>query len=265
MNMKKKLSFLMLAMVSACMLTSCLEDTGYTQTMDFSRIVTINRNTTPLQLNADYTGEVFKLKNLTSVDQLSLYNLQDADRAIVNIHFEVDGSYNPSMTLNSASAIKVNPIWNKPLPNTDKLNPLTDLYRMQLDSWSYPITWIAGSYLNISPIIRSVGRGSYYLKPTKVYGDTLRFDMAAEYTPTTNKSDIVDYINFDLATLTDTLDADNTTLSAVHQMLDAIEANDSVCVMVVSDYRTKGYLGTDTIVKWPAVTNYTTQLKTLVK
>lgn len=261
MNMKKLFSFAMCLIMATCVMTSCWEETGYKQTRDFSRIVTINRNATPLQLIADYTDEVFKPENLTTEEQLSLYDLQDADRAIANIHFEVDESYNSTLTLTSATPIKVQTVWNKPLPENGNINPLTDLYRMQLDSWSYPITWLTNEYLNIAPIIRSMGRGSYYLRPTTVYGDTLRFDMAADYTPTTTNNDVVDYINFDLSTLADTAETDASTLKAVRLMLNTIEANDSVCVMVVADYRTKGYLGTDTIVKWPALTNYSTELK----
>lgn len=261
--MKKKVLF-PLVCVMAMSLTSCFEEPGYSQTMDFARIVTIDRNTVPLQLVADYSGEVYKLGNLTSVEQLSLFGLEDTDRAIARIHFEVDDTYKAKWTLTSADPIKTSPVWNKPLPASDKLNPLTDLYRFQLDSWSYPITWMAGKYLNIAPVIRSQGRGAYYLQPKGVHGgDTLRFDMAAEYTPTTANSDVVDYINFDLSTLADTAEADAATLTAVRRMLSTIEAEDSVCVMVVSDFRTKGYLGTDTIVKWPAYAGYTRKLKEL--
>ena len=85
--------------------------------------------------------------------------------------------------------------------------------------------------------------------------------MTAEYNATTNNSDVVDFINFDLSTLADTTGADALTSAAVRSMLSTIEAKDSVCVMLVGEFRTKGYLGTDTIVKWPAVTGYTTSLK----
>ena len=79
--MKKKFLF-GLACVTSVLMTSCFEETGYSQTMDFARVVTINRNSTPLSLVADYTGEVYKLGNLTSVEQLSLFDLQDTERAI---------------------------------------------------------------------------------------------------------------------------------------------------------------------------------------
>ncbi|MBR5841417.1 MAG: hypothetical protein IKY64_02230 [Bacteroidaceae bacterium] len=263
---KRRLLPLMCVVASLMSLTSCFPDLGYSQSADFARVVTINRKANPLQLDADYTGEVFKLDNLTSPEQLSLYNLEGADRAIAYIHFEVDRDYKESLTLTDATEVKVNPVWNKALPDSTNINPLTDLYRLQFEAnWLYPYVWMAGKYLNVVPVIRSLGRGQYYLKPTAVYGDTLRFDMTSVYTPSANNSDVVDFINFDLSTLADTTDADAVTSAAVRTMLNTIDKNDSVCVMLVGEYRTKGYLGTDTIVKWPAYTNYTKVLKNVLR
>ena len=258
---KRNLFSVMCVVAMLMSLTSCFKETGYTMTSDFARVVTINREANPVQLVADYTGELFKLDNLKSPEQLSLYNLDGADRAIAYIHYELDENYKASLTLSSASSIKVNPVWNKALPASENINPLTDLFRLQLDSWEYPYVWMAGKYLNVVPVIRSLGRGSYYLRPTAVYGDTLRFDMTAEYNVTTSNSDVVDFINFDLSTLADTTGADMITATAVREMLNTIEDKDSVCVMLVAEFRTKGYLGTDTIVKWPAYTVYTKALK----
>lgn len=261
--MKKKLLF-GLACVTSVLMTSCFEETGYSQTMDFARVVTIDRNSVPLQLVADYTGETFKLSNLTSVEQLSLYDLQDTERAIARIHFEVDDSYTAKWTLSSADPVKISPVWNKPLPEAANFGPLTDLFRLQLDNWSYPLSWLAGKYLNLAPVVRSMGRGTYYLQPVEAFGDTLRFDMLAEYTPATTSADVVDFINFDLSTLTDTIDADDKTKLAVRDMLSTIEDKDSVCVMVVAEFRTKGIVNPDTIVKWPAYTNHV-RLKSLLR
>lgn len=259
---KRRFFPLMCVVASLMSLTSCFPDPGFSSSSDFARVVTINRAANPLQLDADYTGEVFKLENLTTPEQLSLYNLENADRAIAYIHYEVDKDYKSSVTLTDATEVKVSPVWNKALPDSTNINPLTDLYQLQFEgTWSYPFIWIAGKYLNVAPVIRSMGRGSYYLRPTAVYGDTLRFDMTAEYKVSANNSDVVDFINFDLSTLADTTAADAVAMQAVRTMLNTIEANDSVCVMLVGEYRTTGYLGTDTIVKWPAYTNYTTQLK----
>ena len=262
--MKKKLLF-GLACVTSVLMTSCFEETGYSQTMDFARVVTIDRNSVPLQLVADYTGETFKLSNLTSVEQLSLYDLQDTERAIARIHFEVDDSYTAKWTLSSADPVKISLVWNKPLPEAANFGPLTDLFRLQLDNWSYPLSWLAGKYLNLAPVVRSMGRGTYYLQPAEAFGDTLRFDMLAEYTPATTSADVVDFINFDLSTLADTANADAKTTVAVRDMLGTIAANDSVMVMVVANYRTKGHLGTDTVVKWPSYAGYSKVLKSLVK
>lgn len=257
----KKILFTMAA-VMIFTLTSCFEGTGFKQEGKFSRIVTINRSATPLQLDADYTDEKFKLSNLTSVDQLGAFGLKDADRAIVNIHYTIDETYKADFKLASATNVNIIPIWNKPLPENKDINPLFDLYRIQFENnWKYPHVWITGKYLNVAPVIRSKGPGSYYLKPTAVYGDTLRFDITAEYTNTNISTDeYVDFVNFDLSTLTDTTDADAATLTAVRSMLNTIGEKDSVCVMLMSDIEIK----TDSIVKAPAYTGYSNQLKRFV-
>lgn len=255
-------------LASACVLTltltSCFENAGFTQSSNFARVVTVNRNANPLQLDADYTGEVFKPENLTMPEQLSQFGLENADRAVAYIHYEIE-DYKSSLTLNGAAPIKIFSVWNKALPVNEKIKPLTDLYRMQLDnSFSYPLTWMSGRYLNIAPVIKSDDSGSYYLMPKAVIGDTLRFDMAAEFTESAEK-DVADFVNFDLTTLADTLDSDEATLPTVRKMLNAIEAKDSVCVLVVFDYKTTGYLGTDTIIKMPVNAGYSSQLRTLLK
>ena len=260
---KKNLLLLMCVVASLMSLTSCFKDTGFSQTMDFARVVTIDRNATPLKLVADYTGQTFQLDNLTRPEQLSIYGLENADRAIVALHYEVDAEFNASMVITGGKPIKVAPVWNKPLPKTEDINPLIDLYKMELDSWSYPLIWTAGKYLNVAPVIHSAGLGTYYLEPVDVYGDTLRFDMTAEYKLNTENKDLVDFINFDLSTLADTVGADAKSKSAVERMLGTIESNDSVCIMLVGSYLTTGRLGNDTIVKWPIYTSYTGALKSI--
>lgn len=267
---KRKFLPLMWVMASIMMLTSCMKNTGFRETMDLARIVTIERNSNPygsvdsVRLIADYTGESFRPDNLTPA-LLDVFGLENSDRAIVYMHYEAEGLYDVSLTVTDAKAIKVEPVWNKPLPEDVNVNSLTDLYRMQLDTWSYPLVWMAEEYLNVAPVIHSANIGSYYLQPTAVYGDTLRFDMSAVFTENIADKDMVNFINFDLSTLADTIGADATTKTAVDNMLNVIEANDSVRVMLVASYRTKGYLGTDTVVKWPVITDYTRALKVLVK
>lgn len=261
--MKKKILF-PLVCVLAMALTSCFENTGYSYTSDFSRVVTIDRTTSPLQFVADYTGEKFKCDNLTQEEQLSLYGLENSERIIAEMHFAVDNSYKQTLTFVRGSAITVNPVWNKALPDTSRVNPLTYLFPLQLDSWSYPSVWMAGRYLNILPVVRSVGRGKFYLRPTSVQGDTLCFDMAAEYTPSEKVSEVHDLVNFDLGTLVDTADAEAPMLHAVRQMVDVIKANDSVCVMVTADYRSQGFVNLDTIVQHAVYTEYSTALKAAI-
>ena len=271
--MKKNLLFC-LACVATLLMTSCWDEPGYSYTSTFARVVTIDRNAEPLKLVADYTGEVFKPSNLTASEQLSLYGLEGADRAIVNMELAVE-NYDQKLTFQSGSPIKVNPVWNGALPENGSYGALTDLYQLQLGV-NYPYTWMAGKYPNIAPVIRSLGLGKYYLQPTKVYGDTLRFDMAADYAPATEK-DIVDFVNFDLGTLTDTANADATAKVAVRDMVDAIASHDSVLVMVVADYRdsyhkvdsladgTVKYERRDTILKRAAYVGYTTALKNVLR
>ncbi len=266
---KRKFFPLMWVMASTMMLTSCLKNTGFRETMDLARIVTIERNTNPygsvdsVRLIADYTGESFRPDNLTPA-VLDMYGLENAERAIANMHYEAEGVYDVSLTLTDAKAIKVESVWNKPLPEDINVSALTDLYRMQLDVWSYPLIWMADKYLNVAPVIHSASTGSYYLQPTAVYGDTLRFDMSAVFTENIADRDLVDFINFDLTTMADTIGADDATKKTVSDMMNVIDANDSVRIMLVASYRTKGFLGNDTIVKWPVYTDYTKALKTLV-
>lgn len=273
--MKKNLLFC-LACVATFLMTSCWDEPGYSYTSTFSRIVTIDRSATPLKLIADYTGETFKLDNLTSEEQLSLYDLQDANRAFVTINLNMD-SYKAQWTLVEAKAIKVNPVWNKPLPEGAQINALSGLQNYTVESaWSYPAAWIAEGYVNIAPIIQSAGRGTYYLQPTKVYGDTLRFDIKAAFTPLEKESYIADFVNFDLRTLTDTTEADALTCGVVRNMLSTIATKDSVCMMIVGDFHDKytkvdslasgsvKYEERDTIVKYPAYTNYA-NLRALIR
>ena len=274
--MKKKLLF-GLACVTSVLMTSCFEETGYSYTSTFSRIVTIDRSSTPLKLIADYTGETFKLDNLTSVEQLSLYDLQDANRAFVTINLNMDNSYKAQWTLVEGKAIKVIPVWNKPLPEGAQINALNGLQNLAVESaWSYPAVWVADGYVNITPIIQATGRGTYYLQPKKVYGDTLRFDIKAAFTPLEKGNSIADLVNFDLRTLTDTTEADVQTRSVVRNMLSTIAAKDSVCMMIVGDFHDKyikvdslpsgsvKYEERDTVVKYPAYTNYA-NLRALIR
>lgn len=274
---KKRLFPLVCVVASLISLTSCLENTGFSYNSTFSRIVTIDRSKSPLELVADYSGEVFKPQNLTMPEQLSLFELQDADRAFVTINLQVDNAYKETWSLVEGKALRVSPIWNKALPEGVAINPLVGLQNYQVEStWSYPTVWIAGTYVNISPVINSVGRGEYYLQPKKVYGDTLRFDIAAAYTPAKEENYIADFINFDLRTLTDTVEADDATRNVVRNMLSTIAAKDSVCLVIVGDYHdtylkvdsladgTVKYEQRDTVVKYPAYTNYT-NLKSALK
>lgn len=270
--MKKILFALVCALT--LVLTSCWKETGYSYTSTSLYVVTIDRDAMPPRLIPDRIGGAFKPDNLTDAEQLSLYGLQDADRAIATMTLKAE-DYTQTLTLekDGTSPIKVNPVWNAPLPESDKYNALVDLYPLQL-SISYPTVWLAGGrYVNIAPVIRSVGIGTYYLQPTAVYGDTLRFDMKAEYTLNDQEKDIVDFINFDLFTLTDTVAASATAQGIVDKMKSAIEANDSVMVMVVSDFfqsyhkvdtladGTVKYETRDTIVKYPAIAGYSSALK----
>lgn len=274
---KKRILPLVCVVASLMALTSCFEETGYSYTSTFSRIVSINRKATPIELVADYTGEKFKLANLTSEEQLSLYDLEDAERAFVTINMEVDNSYKPTLTLVEGKAIKVNPIWNKPLPEGANINALSGMKNFAVESaWSYPVAWVANGYVNMAPVIKSKGRGTYYLQPQKAYGDTLRFDVVAAFTPATTENYIADFVNFDLRTLTDTTEADALTRDKVRNVLNAVASNDSVCLMIVGDFHKKytkvdtlsngtvRYEERDTIVKSTALTNYT-YLKSLLK
>lgn len=274
---KKRLFPLVCVVASLMSLTSCFEPAGYSYNATFSRIVTIDRSKSPLELVADYSNERFKLDNLTMPEQLSKYGLQDAERAFVTINLQVDNTYKQTFTFVEGKALTVYPVWNKSVPENASINPLSGLQNFQVETaWSYPTVWVAGSYVNIAPMIQSLGSGTYYLQPNTVYGDTLRFDIKAAYIPTDKEEYVADFVNFDLRTLTDTLEADEATRGVVRNMLDVIAAKDSVCMMIVGDFHdtyykvdtladgTVKYEHRDTIGKYPAYTNYA-RLKALVK
>ena len=119
--MKKNL-LICLACVATLLMTSCWEEPGYSYTSTFSRVVTIDRNAQPLKFVADCTGEVFKPGNLTMDEQLSLYGLEGADRAIVSMELAVE-NYNQTLTFKSGSPVKVNPVTTAPLAEGGKYGP----------------------------------------------------------------------------------------------------------------------------------------------
>ena len=273
----KRLLPIVCVVASLMSLTSCFEPAGYSYNSTFSRIVTIDRSKSQLEFVADYSNERFKLDNLTVPEQLSKYGLLDTERAFITINLQVDNTYKQTFTFVEGKALTVCPVWNKSLPENAAIHPLKGLQNFQVETaWSYPTVWVAGSYVNIAPVIQSLGSGTYYLQPNTVIGDTLRFDIKAAYTPTEKAEYVADFVNFDLRTLTDTLDADEDTRGIVRNMLDVIAANDSVCMMIVGDYHdtyykvdtladgTLKYEQRDTVGKYPAFTNYA-RLKALVK
>lgn len=255
--MKKNLLLtIVYVLVGAGLLVSCMSDEGYSASSTFNRIVTIDTASEKVKLNADCTGEVFQPINLVDKGQLNMAGLGDAKRAFVNLRVDVDASYKQTLTFLQGTKIDVKPVLNHSL--TDSIKPLKGLHLIYIDGYSaYPSVWVSNGYLNVAPMIMSNGKGKYYLSADKVRGDTLYFNFHATYE--NGSYECYDDLQcFDLRTLRDTANADKAMRDKMSEVLQALDEHrgDSVCVMFVGEFATKGYLANDTIVKKGVLTNY---------
>lgn len=248
--MKKKVLFATASvLMCAGLFVSCMPDEGYSASWTFSRIVTIDTTGDKVRLKADCTGETFQAQNLTDKGQLSMAGLGDAKRAFVNLQIEEDASYKQTLTFLQGTKLEIKPVRNREI--TDSVKPLKGIHLMYIDGYTaYPTVWVSEGYLNVAPAITSNGKGKYYLCADKAKGDTLYLNLYATYEDGT--SEYYDDLQcFDLRTLRDTTNADKTMLSGMREVLQAMDKHryDSVCVMLVAQYATKGYSGNDTIVR----------------
>ena len=246
------------ACVTTLLLSSCFENTGYSSTNYFVRVVTIDANSSPVKFVADYTGEVFKdFTNLKQPEQLAEFDLTDAKRAEVLIKLDTDASYKQTITLEQAQEIEVQSVTNS--TPTDSMKPFYSWIQKPLGGDYAPIAWVADGYLNVVPVIPSEQPGKYFLTAEKVTSDTLFFRLDATYTPSKSLEGIEGGVQcYDLRTLKDTLSADSTQRIKMIEALDAIEQhkNDSMRIVLTGTFEYQKINGKDTIGDLKVITDY---------
>lgn len=253
----KKILFAVVC-VMTLLLSSCFENTGYSSTNYFVRIVTIDANSNPVTFTADYTGEVFKdFTNLKQVEQLTEFNLANAKRAEVLIKLDTDASYKQTIALEQAQKIEVQSVTN--VTPTDSMMPFYSWIQKPLGGEYAPIAWVADGYLNVVPVIPSEQPGKYFLTAEKVTNDTLYFRLDATYTPSKSLEGIEDGIQcYDLRTLKDTLNADSTQRAKMIEALNAIKQHksDSMRIVLTGSFEYQKINGKDTIGDLKVATDY---------
>lgn len=255
----KKILFA-LACVATLTLASCFENTGYSRTDYFVRVVTIDTTNTSVELVADYTNEKFTSKDITNLrypEQLSQFGLSGARRAEVLLMLHTDASYSQTLTLEKAQKIAVQPVSNT--TPTGLLRPFSSWMQKPLFSDYAPVAWVANGYLNVVPVIPSNQVGKYYLTAEKVVSDTLYFRLDATYTPNDSRQDLEDQLQcFDLRTLNDTVSADSAQRANMIEALNAIKQhkNDSMKIVLTGSFDWKKINGKDTIGDLKVVTDY---------
>ncbi|MBR5964404.1 MAG: hypothetical protein IK000_09715 [Bacteroidaceae bacterium] len=235
--------------LASLMLMSCLPDNGgYSYTTSFGRIVTIDHSSSPIRFICDCTGEVYEPENVKSDEELPM-NLRNVERAFVMFYLEMN--YTEShVTFTSGNPLTISSVYNKDLVDDGKFQPLYGFTRLQFDNaFSYPYGWVTGSYLNITPVVKSTYEAEMFLVPEAASGDTLSFSLYSKYVP--SDSYLADFTCFDLRTLADTADASDKAKSVMKEMIDFANERDSVMVVVVGDY-----VSADTIIKAYVPTNH---------
>lgn len=249
------------------MLTSCFENTGYSQSETFGQYVTIDSSQTmagaTVRLIGDYPYAVYTPDNLKYTEQLGQFGLADARRAYVQLHYQYGDSKKPTLTLLQAQKIEVQPV-----ANTLPQDTLRHLLGLQQQYQGYHYAWVSEGYLSTTPVIPSASAGKYRLTAEKAMGDTLYLKLSASY----EKSDKMVYYDklqsFDLRTLCDTTGADEEMLVKMREVIAAMESHqaDSMRIVLLGDYPTRSiYTGKDTIVTDApmSMTNYFRPYKVL--
>lgn len=253
----KKILFALAGVITLAM-TSCFPDSGYSYSVSFSRVATIDTTTSTVSFKADYTGEVFdKITNLMYPEDLSLFNLEGARRAEILVRLDVDASYQSSLLMLDAREIKVLNITNQ-IP-TETQMPLLGLQQYPLGGTSLtPTAWVSNGYLNVLPVVPSDKSATYYLTPEKALSDSLFFNLTASYKENSEKVYYENIQSYDLRTLRNTIDADSALHNKMQEVLTAMKSNDSVRIFVTGKFIEYNYdrQGKDTIRTISHATNY---------
>jgi hypothetical protein len=225
----------MLSAMLLLLLTSCIENDGYTYTGTFARIVTIDHIADPPRFVCDYTNEVIECVNIKTDSDLEPFNLKNAKRALVFFYYEANYEAN-LITLTKGDAIDPVPLWCKALPKDKTFNPVYGFNRMQVENgWAYPYGWVSNGYLNLVPVLRADETTVPYLAPAGVNGDTLKFNLYMNYALGENNR--AEYFCFDLRNLTDTVSAEPKFRPWMKEMTDLMLNRDTVMVCVWADYQ----------------------------
>ena len=250
----KKILFA-IACVMTLALGSCIpSNNGFGYSTTFSRVVTIDTAKTPVQLVADYTGEVFKtFTNPQYVEQLAEDGMR---RAEVMMRLDVDEDYTQTLTLLTARKIAIQAV-SSTAP-TEPLRPLAGWQPYPLGGTGYtPAVWVSNGYLNILPVIPALSAGKYYLMPDTAMSDTLHFSLKASYEPSKAQMYYENIQCYDLRTLRDTANAEEGLRGKMTAMLDAMDKlrQDSMRIVVTSLIDVH-YYEKDTLMEQSAMTNF---------
>ena len=232
------------------LLTSCLDNDGYTYTGTFCRFVTIDHSVEPIRFYCDYTGEVIECENIKTNSDLGPFNLKSVNRALA--YFSYQSTTNETIVSLSEGCAPIEPVdlWCKALPKDKIFNPVYGFNRIQVESgWTYPYAWVSKGYLNMVPVAYADETAVPYLAPAGVNGDTLKFNLYMNYELGNNYR--AEYACFDLRNLADTANADPKFRPWMVAMTNLIQQKDSVMVCVWSDYQSN-----DSIIKVTTPTDY---------
>ena len=216
----KKFFSIAATLVVALLTTSCFEDTPSYVEYIVSRLATIETDASGrVSFVCDYTGEVFKPENVTTVADLSKFHVEATDTrvmATLRIYQEYYGD----------SEVNVD--------STAVYQPLSGFNRLQVESsWAYPYGFVSKGYLSILPVTFSVKEPTLTLQPLGVQGDTLQFELLAQHARD-EKNTMCTYKCYDLRTLADTATAAADVKPVMKEMWSALQRHrtDSMVVNV---------------------------------
>lgn len=242
--MKKNLSIAATLFV-ALLSTSCIEDTPSYVEYVISRLATVETDASGrLSFVCDYTGEVFKPSNATTVADLATFHADASDvRVMATLRVHQEYYADTEVTLDDLSVLPVSAVNRASVDSAAIYQPLSGFNRLQVESsWAYPYGFVSKGYLSILPVTFSVKEPALTLQPLGVQGDTLQFELLAQH-PYDGKNALCTYKCYDLRTLADTADAAPDVKPLMKQMWSAMQQHRTDS-MVVNVRATQAYVDT---------------------
>lgn len=232
----KKFFSIAATIVVALLTTSCFEDTPSYVEYIVSRLATIETDASGrVSFACDYTGEVFKPENVTTVADLSKFHVEATDTrvmATLRIYQEYYGD--SEVNVDELTVLPVNAVSNTSVDSTAVYQPLSGFNRLQVESsWAYPYGFVSKGYLSILPVTFSVKEPTLTLQPLGVQGDTLQFELLAQHARD-EKNAMCTYKCYDLRTLADTAAAAADVKPVMKEMWSALQRHrtDSMVVNI---------------------------------